>query len=166
MVRQTFQLVRCGCTFRQTSETLHILFTFNLASQQWLCRIPLDIADWNSTNYYLQDERLIRQYREETEKMRTQIKDLKTRYVSPSHSLSIRFCSHCLFPVVDKSGISCYHLVTRLMRRTDSTSWWQLVPDLSQQLGTRCANTSWYRLHNKLVTTCLQICNNLGLECT
>ena len=23
---------------------------------------------------------------------------------------------HCLFPVVDKSGISRYHLVTRLMR--------------------------------------------------
>jgi hypothetical protein len=34
-------------------------------------------------------------------------------------------CSHCLFPVVDKSGTSCYHLVTRLMRPTDSQ---QVVP--------------------------------------
>jgi hypothetical protein len=30
-----------------------------------------------------------------------------------------KMCSHCLFPVVDKSGTSCYHLVTRLMRPTD-----------------------------------------------
>jgi hypothetical protein len=33
--------------------------------------------------------------------------------------------SHCLFPVVDKSGTSCYHLVTRSMRPTDSQ---QVVP--------------------------------------
>ena len=36
-----------------------------------------------------------------------------------------KMCSHCLFPVVDKSGTSCYHLVTRLMRQTDSQ---QVVP--------------------------------------
>ena len=26
-----------------------------------------------------------------------------------------KMCSHCLFPVVDKSGTSCYHLVTRVV---------------------------------------------------
>ena len=31
-----------------------------------------------------------------------------------------KMCSHCLFRVVDKSGTSCYHLVTRLMRSADS----------------------------------------------
>ena len=31
-----------------------------------------------------------------------------------------KMCSHCLFPVVDKSGTSCYHLVTMLMTVTDS----------------------------------------------
>jgi hypothetical protein len=36
-----------------------------------------------------------------------------------------KMCSHCLFPVVDKSGTSYYHLVTRLMRPTDSQ---QVVP--------------------------------------
>ena len=36
-----------------------------------------------------------------------------------------KICSHCLFPVVDKSGTSCYHLVTRLMRPTESQ---QVVP--------------------------------------
>ena len=33
--------------------------------------------------------------------------------------------SYCLFPVVDKPRTSCYHLVTRLMRPTDSQ---QVVP--------------------------------------
>jgi hypothetical protein len=36
-----------------------------------------------------------------------------------------KMCSQCLFPVFDKSGTSCYHLVTRLMRPTDSQ---QVVP--------------------------------------
>ena len=36
-----------------------------------------------------------------------------------------KMCSRCLFPVVDKSGTSCYHLVTRLTRPTDSQ---QVVP--------------------------------------
>ncbi len=36
-----------------------------------------------------------------------------------------KMCSHCLFPVVDKSGISYHHLVTRLMRSTNSQ---QVVP--------------------------------------
>jgi hypothetical protein len=36
-----------------------------------------------------------------------------------SSQLVNKMCSHCLFPVVDKSGTSCYHLVTRLMRPTD-----------------------------------------------
>ena len=40
-----------------------------------------------------------------------------------SHSLSTRL--YCLSPVVDKSGTSCYHLLTRVMRPTDSQ---QVVP--------------------------------------
>jgi hypothetical protein len=48
-----------------------------------------------------------------------------------SHSLSTRsqdvfaVSLHSFFPVVDKSGTSCYHLVTRLTRPTDSQ---QVVP--------------------------------------
>ena len=34
-------------------------------------------------------------------------------------------CSDCFFPVVDKFATICYHLVTRLMRPTDSQ---QVVP--------------------------------------
>jgi hypothetical protein len=62
-------------------------------------------------------------------------------------------CSHCLFPVVDKSVTSCHHLVTRLMRPTNSqqvyltslissarnkllTSWWQQAR--SNLLRTAC----------------------------
>jgi hypothetical protein len=37
-----------------------------------------------------------------------------------SHSLSTRCVRTCLFRVVEKSGTSCYHLVTRLMRSADS----------------------------------------------
>ena len=36
-----------------------------------------------------------------------------------------KMCSHCLFPVVDKSGTSYYHLVTRLMTVTNLQ---QVVP--------------------------------------
>jgi hypothetical protein len=36
-----------------------------------------------------------------------------------------KMCSHCLFPVVHKSGTSCYHVVKRLMGPTDSQ---QIVP--------------------------------------
>jgi hypothetical protein len=36
-----------------------------------------------------------------------------------SSQLVNKMCSHCLFRVVDKSGTSCYHLVTRLTRPTD-----------------------------------------------
>jgi hypothetical protein len=32
----------------------------------------------------------------------------------------LKMCSHCLFPVVNKSGTSCYYLVTRLVRPTNS----------------------------------------------
>jgi hypothetical protein len=31
-----------------------------------------------------------------------------------------KMCSHCFFPVANKSGTSCYHLVTRSMRPTSS----------------------------------------------
>jgi hypothetical protein len=41
------------------------------------------------------------------------------------HEISQVVNKMCLFPVVDKSGTSCYHLVTRLMRPTDSQ---QVVP--------------------------------------
>jgi hypothetical protein len=60
---------------------------------------------------------------------------VKTSYTNTRKisQLVNKMCSHCLFPVVDKSGTSCYHLVTRLMRPTDSQ---QVVP-------TRI----WYRLH-------------------
>jgi hypothetical protein len=37
-------------------------------------------------------------------------------------SMSDKLCSYCLFPVIDKSGTSCYLLVTSykgLMRPTD-----------------------------------------------
>ena len=37
-----------------------------------------------------------------------------------------KICQHCLFPV-DKYGTSCYHLVARLMRPTDSQ---QVVPTI------------------------------------
>ena len=64
-------------------------------------------------------------------------------------------CSHCLFPVIDKPETSCYHLVTTLMRPTDSqqvvltslissarnkllTSRWQPAP--SNWLRTACIN--------------------------
>jgi hypothetical protein len=40
-------------------------------------------------------------------------------YTPKNLQLVNKMCSHCLFPVVDKSGTSCYHLVTRLMRPTD-----------------------------------------------
>jgi hypothetical protein len=36
-----------------------------------------------------------------------------------------KMCSHCFFVVVDKPRTSCYHLVTALMRPTDSQ---QVVP--------------------------------------
>jgi hypothetical protein len=72
MVRQTFQLARCGCTFRQTSETLHTaicvqaqtanifarLFTFETG------RLPLktemfhrscDVSHWKALSYFWRD---------------------------------------------------------------------------------------------------------------
>jgi hypothetical protein len=45
--------------------------------------------------------------------------------VSKKSHFPTKMRSHCLFPVVDKSGTSCYHLVTRVMRPTDSQ---QVVP--------------------------------------
>ncbi len=59
----------------------------------------------------------------------------------------------------NKSGISlvattCSKSVTIINL---ATRWYQLVPDLSQQLGTSSANTSWYWNDTNLVTTCLQI---------
>jgi hypothetical protein len=50
--------------------------------------------------------------------------------------------TQCLFPVVEKSGTSCYHLVTRLMRPTDSQ---QVVP-------TSLISSACNKLFNKLIT--------------
>ena len=51
-----------------------------------------------------------------------------------------KMCSHQLFPVVDKSGTSCYHLVTRLMegnRLTTSCSTTSLISSARNKLITR-----------------------------
>ncbi len=69
--------------------------------------------------------------------------------------LVYKMCSHCLFAVVDKSGTSCYDLVTRLMRPTDSQ---QVVP-------TSLISSA----RNKLVTTCNEqpSCNSfVGITCS
>jgi hypothetical protein len=93
-------------------------------------------------------------------------------------------CSHCLFPVADKSGTTCYHLVTRLTRPTDSqqvvptslissarnmllTSWWQharsnlLRTACISRVGTTCSN---YRHQpcNKVITTCCRLVTTTG----
>jgi hypothetical protein len=54
-----------------------------------------------------------------------------------------KMCLYCLFPVVDKSGTSCCHLVTRLMRPTNSQ---QVVP--TSLISSACIN--------KLLTSCRQ----------
>jgi hypothetical protein len=89
-----------------------------------------------------------------------------------------KLCSHCLFPVVDKSGTSGYHLVTMLMRPTDSqqvapaslvssarnkllTSWWQQgyeqpVQVLLEQLVATLLPPSTLAC-NKMITTCSRL---------
>jgi hypothetical protein len=52
-------------------------------------------------------------------------KNLLLYYVSSRNKLFNKMCSLCLFPVVDKSRTSCYQLVTRFTRPTDSQ---QVVP--------------------------------------
>jgi hypothetical protein len=56
-------------------------------------------------------------------------------------------CSHCLFPVVDNSGTSCYHLVTRFIT----------VTNLLQVVPTRLIQA----VRNKLLRACChQLVNN------
>ena len=85
--------------------------------------------------------------------------------------------SHCLFPVVDKSGTSCYQLATRLMTVTDllqvclnkfDIAWTQqvvnsLMTTSSKQLVTsRRHQTCWNKLVASLQSssTLLQVDNN------
>jgi hypothetical protein len=103
----------------------------------------------------------------------------------------MRFRSPTIPEIVDKSGTSCYYLVTRLMRSTDSqqvvpislisyasnkllTSWWQqgeqarsnLLPNravlvLLEQL----VETTLYYRHqpcNKVITTCSRLITTTG----
>jgi hypothetical protein len=67
-----------------------------------------------------------------------------------------RMCSHCLFPVVDKSGTSCYHLVTRLMKPTDSQ---QVVPTSLISSARNKLLTSWWQQarSNLLRTACISL---------
>jgi hypothetical protein len=78
---------------------------------------------------------------------------LLTGWWQQARSNLLRTACFSLFGTTCSSkSVTVINLVTR---------WEQLVPDLAQQLGTSSANTSWYRFDNNLVTTCLQICNNL-----
>jgi hypothetical protein len=73
-----------------------------------------------------------------------------------------KMCSHCLFPVVDKSGTSCYHLVTRLMRPTDSQ---QVVPTSLISSARNKLLTSWWQQarSNLLRTACISL---VGTTCS
>jgi hypothetical protein len=73
-------------------------------------------------------------------------------------------CSHCLFPVVDKSGTSCYHLVTRLSRLTDSR---QVVPTSLISSARNKLSTSWCQQADiGLPTTLLQLVCRSVAPCT
>jgi hypothetical protein len=61
-------------------------------------------------------------------------------------------CSHCLFPVVDKFGTNCYHLVTRLMRQLVRTTYSKSVPVIN--LVTTSLTTTLLQLVCRSVTTC------------
>jgi hypothetical protein len=60
-----------------------------------------------------------------------------------------KMCSHCLFPVVDKSGTSCYHQV---WYRLHVTSWWQQARSnlwrtaCISLVGTTCSKSVTVRL--------------------
>ena len=66
--------------------------------------------------------------------------------------------SHCLFPVVDNSGTSCHHLVTRLIRPTDSQQVvhqvWHVLP----------VTSCWRRTRSNLLrTACISL---VGKTCS
>jgi hypothetical protein len=71
-------------------------------------------------------------------------------------------CSHCLFPVVDKSGTSCNHLVTRLMRPTDSQ---QVVPpSLTSSARNKLLTSWWEQARSDLLrTACIKL---VGTTCS
>jgi hypothetical protein len=58
-----------------------------------------------------------------------------------SHRVN-KMCSHCLFPLVDESGTSCYHLATMLTRPTDSQ---QVIPTSLISSARNKLLTSWYQ---------------------
>jgi hypothetical protein len=66
-----------------------------------------------------------------------------------------------LFPVVDKSGTSCYHLATRLMRPTDSQ---QVVPTSLISSARNKLLTYWWRQSrsNLLRAACISL---VGTTC-
>ena len=84
-----------------------------------------------------------------------------------------KMCSHCLFRVVDKSGTSCYHLVTRLMRSGDSqqvvskslisSACNKFIPtsSYSNVLRTACISLVGkiyrHQPRNKVITTCSRL---------
>jgi hypothetical protein len=80
-----------------------------------------------------------------------------------------KMCSHCLFPVVYKSGTSCYHLVTRLMRPTDSQ---QVVPTSLISSARNIFLTSWWQQArvNLLRSVCIILvgatCNKVITTCS
>jgi hypothetical protein len=68
-------------------------------------------------------------------------------------------CLHCLLPVVDKSGTSCYHLVTRLMRPTTTCSNKSdigLVDIRIQDVFALLVASCW-QVWNKLLSSCNKI---------
>ena len=78
-----------------------------------------------------------------TNVFRVRIRSANTRI--KMSQLVNKICSHCLFPVVDKSGTSWYHLVTN----KSGTSWYHLVTvsscnkvDEANRLATSCSKKS------------------------
>jgi hypothetical protein len=93
------------------------------------------------------------------------ITDLQTSCYNSVHKLSTSCVWHCLFPVFDKSGTSCYHLVTRSVRPTDSqqvdnnkfvaTCYEQPVLVLLEQLlASLLLSSTLQQGDNNLIRTC------------
>jgi hypothetical protein len=92
VVRQTFQLARCGCTLRVTSETLYSLkyiTSKHTHTKMFFHSFPPHFH-FNQAFIIFLSKRLW------CESFGVKISQLVNK-----------MCSHCLFPVVDKSGTSC-----------------------------------------------------------
>jgi ArsR family metal-binding transcriptional regulator len=85
---------------------------------------------------------------------------------SPRRSTRTSACRLDVFALLvpsccDKSGTSCYHLVTRLMKVTDScsnkTNTHVKISHLAASLPTSCVHTACPKLSTSLLTSC----NNL-----